>query len=353
MKRDENDWTDDAGRRLRDVLSREARTMHPSADALARIQARINERRASRPWLRIFTVGAAAMATAAVAVIAVTVIPSNGSHDDGGRQVAVSPTDITGAPSPTTSPSPSGVQQPADDGHQVAIYYVGKKADPQQRLYYEMFNRPVPPDKTFVGDAVEALLTTPPTDPDYVSYWPKNTTILGVTIHNDTQVVLDLSADAATAQPGSADNAAISIQQLLYTIHAAAPKIESLELRIDGTQVTSLWGSSITEPISLAEPASVLSPVWISYPANGATVATTFKFGGEASIFEANVSWRILMNGGVLKTGYSMADKGAPERGLWEASVMLQPGTYTIEAYEVSAKDGSATYVDSKVVTVK
>lgn len=353
MKHDD-EWTDDAGRRLRDVLSREARTIHPSPDALARIQARINERRATRSWLRIFTVGAAAIATAAVAVIAIAVIPSNGSHD-GGRQVAVSPTDITGAPSPSpaTSPSPSGVQQPAGDGHQVAIYYVGKKADPQQRLYYEMSNRPIPPDKTFVGDAVEALLTTPPTDPDYVSYWPKDTTILGVTIHNDTQVVLDLSADAATAQPGSEDNTGLSIQQLLYTIHAAAPKIESLELRIAGTPVTSLWGSSVTEPISLADPDSVFSPVWITHPANSATVPTSFTFGGEAHVFEAQVSWRILMNGGVLKTGYAMADKGSTERGLWQASIVLAPGTYTIEAYEMSAKDGSATYTDTKIVTVK
>lgn len=339
------DWPDDeAARRLRDVLAHEARAIHPSPDALVRIQQQIREQRGHR-WLRTFAVSAAALATAAVAIFAVIVMPSRNTHDNNRVPSAVSPS--------ATVSSPSATQKPATDEHAATIYYVGKLADPQQRLYFETVNRPVPTDKAFVRDAIEALLTTRPNDPDYVSYWPTTTTIRGVTIHNGTQAVVDLSAAASTPAPGGEGKAAISIQQLLYTIHAAAPKIDSLELRVDGAPVTSLWGSAVTEPVSLADATSVFSPVWITEPANGATVAQAVTFGGEASVFEATVSWRILMNGDVLQRGSAMASKGAPERGVWQASVVLSPGTYTIEAYEVSAKDGSPMYVDTKVITVK
>ncbi|MBX5447122.1 MAG: hypothetical protein IRZ27_01200, partial [Acidothermus cellulolyticus] len=43
---------------------------------------------------------------------------------------------------------------------------------------------------------------------------------------------------------------------------------------------------------------------------------------------------------------------GAPAQGDWSASVTLPPGTYTIRAYELSAKDGSITYLDDKTITV-
>lgn len=351
MKHDQDFPDDDAARRLREVLAQEARSVRPSPDALAQIQARIRAQRAHRPWLRAFAVTAAAMATAAVAVIAVVVVPSHSGHDNGRQVGGLSQSGNTAhTPTPTT-PSPSHV--PATTDHKTSIYYVGKLADPQQRLYFEMVNRAVPADKAFVRDAVEALLSTPPNDPDYVSYWPSNTAILGVTIHNDTQAIVDLSSEAKTPASGGDGKAGISIQQLLYTVHAAAPKINSLELRIEGTSVTSLWGSDVTEPIALADPTSVLSPVWITSPANDATVATAFTFGGEASVFEATVNWRILMNGGVLKQGAAMADIGAPGRGLWKVSIVLQPGTYMLEAYEASAKDGSPMYLDTKVVTVK
>lgn len=344
--RHEGDWPDDeASRRLRDSLAREARAIHPSPDALVHIQRKIRDRRGGAGWLRTFAVSAAALATAAVAIFAVIVMPSRNTHDNNHVPPAVSPS--------SPAPSPSATQTPPTVEHQAAIYYVGKLADPQQRLYREVVDRPVPADKAFVGDAVEALLTTPPTDPDYVSYWPAATTIVGVNIVNGTQAVVDLSSEAADPAPDALGKAGISLQQLLYTIHAAAPKIDSLELHIEGQPVTSLWGSEVKEPISLADPNSVLSPVWITSPANGATVASAVTFGGEATVFEATVNWRILMNGGLLKQGAATADKGAPERGLWQTSVVLSPGTYTIEAYEASAKDGSPRYVDTKVITIK
>ena len=166
----------------------------------------------------------------------------------------------------------------------MTIYYVGKLADPLQLLYSETVLRPQPADNAYIGDAVNALLTTPVNDPDYVSYWPAGTTVLGVSIQNDTKAIVDLSAGAATAAPDALDMGAISAQQLFYTVHGAAPKIDSVELRIAGKPVTSLWGSDIAEPITAEPPWQVFAHVWITSPADHATVAQAVTFGGDAIV---------------------------------------------------------------------
>ncbi len=68
-------------------------------------------------------------------------------------------------------------------------------------------------------------------------------------------------------------------------------------------------------------------------------------------MFEGTVHWQILRNGGLMKQGSVNASAGAPERGTWSVTVDgLTPGPYTIRAYEVSAKDGSITFLDDKAI---
>jgi hypothetical protein len=349
MSRRDEDWPDDeAARRLRDVLGNEARSIHPSGDGLARIREKIRDRRQSRrSWLRPLAVAGAAAATAAN-VVAVVVIAPGGGGDGGGRPAADgSPTTGAVSPPPSSSTAPTPT---ADATHPVTLYFIGAKADPQQLLYPETVMRVPPAGKAFISDAVTALLTTPPTDPDYINGWPQGTHLLGATIKNDTEAIIDLSPEAADGPNGLGE---ISAQQLFYTVHGAAPKIDSLELRIDGTPVTQLWGAPITNPITAKEPFEVFAHVWITTPTQGATVASAVDFGGDAIVFEGTVNWQILMNGGVLKEGAAQASAGGPLQGTWRASVTLTPGTYELRAFEASAKDGSPTYVDTKTFTVK
>jgi spore germination protein GerM len=340
---------DETARRLRDALGHEARAIQPSGDGLSQIRQRIQARRhSSRGWLRPLAVSAAALATAAVAVIVVVVVPRN-SGDNSGQPSSVA-SSHSQAPSSSISTSPA---QATGAPRNVTLFYVGTRADPQQLLYREIVTRPSPAGNAFLKDAVTAMLTTPAADADYTSYWPTGVTILGASIRGGTVAVLDLSAEVADAAPGAQGMGAISAQQLLYTIKAAAPKIETLELRIAGQPVTDLWGSPISQPIAAADAWTVFAHVWITSPVDHGTVSSVVKFGGEATVFEANVSWEILRNDGVVKQGHSMADIGAPGRGTWQATVTLAPGMYTIRAFEASAKDGSPTYVDDKIITVK
>jgi hypothetical protein len=183
---------------------------------------------------------------------------------------------------------------------------------------------------------------------------------------NSTTAVVNLSSEASN---GPANEAAISAQQLLYTIIAAAPKIDSLQLQIAGVPVTSLWGTPVGATASSSAPASptatapgtltalpawqVWGHVWITAPLENAPVASSVNITGEASVFEGTVTWQLRSNGGVLKTGSVNADKGAPDRGLWSFTLDgLAPGQYAIRAYETSAKDGSVTYLDDKTFTV-
>ncbi|HEX7104368.1 MAG TPA: Gmad2 immunoglobulin-like domain-containing protein [Acidothermaceae bacterium] len=351
MSRHNHEWPDDeAARRLRDVLGNEARSIQPSGDGLARIREKIRARRQSRRgWLRPLAVTGAAAATAAIVVAVVVFVPgSDGDHT--GRPAADgSPTSGVVSPPPSSSSS-TAVSPSATATHPVTLYFIGAKADPQQLLYPETVMRVPPAGNAFISDAVTALLTTPPADPDYINGWPQGTHLLGATIKNTTEAVVDLSPEAANGPRGLGD---ISAQQLFYTVHGAAPKIDSIELRIDGTPVTSLWGSPITNPIKPKEPFEVFAHVWITSPTQGATVPSVVDFGGDAIVFEATVSWQILMNGTVLKQGFTNADKGAPAQGTWHDSVTLTPGTYELRAFESSAKDGAPTYVDTKTFTVQ
>jgi len=363
---------DDAARRLRELLAREARAITPSADGLAMIREKIRAHRPRRRnWVRAFQIGGAGLATAAVAIIAVAIAhnkPGGTNHPAATAAAASSPTPAASAPVvPPATPavsSPPAASGPAT--YPVWVYYVDKRRDPQQLLFRERAIWPSSPAHTFVKDAVSAMLATPAQDPDYTSYWPAGTTLLSASILNTTTAVVNLSSEASN---GPANEAAISAQQLLYTVIAAAPKIDALQLQIGGVPVTSLWGTPLGAATSSSPPASatatapgtitalptwqVWGHVWITAPLESATVASSFQIGGEASVFEGAVHWQILRNGGLLKEGTAQATVGAPDRGTWSVTVEgVTPGPYQIRAYEVSAKDGSITYEDDKLITV-
>jgi Immunoglobulin-like domain of bacterial spore germination/Sporulation and spore germination len=367
---------DQTARRLREVLAREARAITPSADGLTMIREKIRAQRPTRRnWVRAFQIGGAGLATAAVAIIGVAIAHNNSgsaNHPPATAAAASSPSPAASAPvvPPATPAASSAPASSALATYPVWIYYVDKRKDPQQLLFRESATWPSSPQHTFVKDAVSAMLATPAQDPDYTSYWPAGTTLLSANIVGGTTAVVNLSS---AASDGPANEAAISAQQMLYTIIAAAPKIDTLQLQIAGVPVTSLWGTPLnpTATASAGEVAGaaasgsaaasvtplpawqVWGHVWITAPAENATVASSVEIAGEASVVEGTVNWQLLRNGGLLKQGSVNATMGAPGRGTWSVTVSgLAPGPYQVKAFEVSAKDGSITYEDDKLFTV-
>jgi hypothetical protein len=81
-------------------------------------------------------------------------------------------------------------------------------------------------------------------------------------------------------------------------------------------------------------------------PLRGDQITSPLTIAGEASVFEATVSWRIVTAGGqVLAQGNVLASIGAPQRGTFTAQATFPQPYYGeagfVEVYEVSPKDGS------------
>jgi hypothetical protein len=228
-----------------------------------------------------------------------------------------------------------------------ALYYLHADGSRGPLLYREFHPRPA--TTAVIRDAVTAMLTEKPLDADYTSLWPGGTTVRGARVSGSTAYI-DLSARARRASAGGAAEAA-SLQQLVYTVTAAAPAVRRVQLLIEGHVPSTLWGHVDTRsPMARGPAIDVLGPVWLTV---APTIARGARFGGEASVFEATVSWEFRQAGRVVKAGHTNATTGAPGRGSWSAVADVPPGSYVLRAYESSAKDGTPTHIDDKPVTVR
>lgn len=288
-----------------------------------------------------------------IPVVLVAVLVSGctgGGADPAAVRGSVEPTIAAASPtaaSQSNAPSPAASRSTAAR----AVYYLSDTTN-GPRLYREFHRRPA--TTGVVRDAVEAMLTQPPLDDDYSSLWPTGTRVLNARVDRTVEGAIasvDLSRQATTGSAGGAAEAA-SLQQLVYTVTAAAPAVTAVQLLVEGKPPATLWGHvSTRRPIARGPAADVLGPVWILIPANG-RVARGGTFGGEASVFEATVSWELRRGGRVVKKGFTTASTGAPGRGSWSARADVPPGDYELRAFESSAKDGRETYVDDKPLTV-
>lgn len=268
--------------------------------------------------------------------------------------IAPSPSPLPPPPPPTGPPptAPAGSPQAPPSLRPVTLYYVADVGT-GLRLYRETHLRPA--TTGVVRDAVTAMLTEAPFDEDYVTPWDPATRLLGVKIDGDVATV-DLSAAAGTTRGGS-EAAEMAVAQLVWTVHAAAPAVEAVRILIEGKAPADFWGAlALVEPVERAPAETVLAPVWLDLSpqrrGDRVTVGRGDSFGGEATVFEATVSWEWVRNGKVVDEGFSTAEQGAPGRGAWSATVDVPPGDYVLRAFSSSAEDGRPTFVDDKDVRV-
>jgi hypothetical protein len=266
-----------------------------------------------------------------------------------GAPVAVAPQSPTAAaslappPSPSPSPSPAPSRQVEQLSVSRTVYYL-RDGGKGPRLYREVHPRPA--TSGVVRDAVTAMLSEKPLDGDYTSLWPRTTRVRGARISGTTAYV-DLSADARRGS-GGGEAEAMSLQQLVHTVVAAAPAVKAVQLLVEGKVVPDLWGHVDTrKPIAKGPQEEVLAPVWVL---TTGVVGRGGTFGGEATVFEATVSWELRRGSQVVKKGFTNASTGAPGRGTWSAKADVPPGDYVLRAYESSAEDGSELWVDDKPV---
>jgi hypothetical protein len=145
-----------------------------------------------------------------------------------------------------------------------------------------------------------------------------------------------------------------AIDQIVWTLTALAPEVQSVAFTVNGESVESFAGHvDTTAQFERAVDYEVLNPIQISSFNEGAELTAPFTVSGEACTFEANVIWKLSQNGVVVKEGFTTATSGCPDRGDWSISFEdLEPGEYTIEALEYSAENGSLFAFDDKTFTI-
>jgi hypothetical protein len=205
-----------------------------------------------------------------------------------------------------------------------------------------------------VRAGVEAMIAGPD-DPDYGSPWNPETEVLATSIE-EGRVTVDLSADARTANVGSA-GAALMVQQLVYTATDAAtrPKAD-VELLVDGEPAGELWGAVVWDgPIGREDPDDVRMLVQIDTPREGQVVAGPLTVSGEANVFEATVVWRILDDDGDLVDSSFVTTAEGFTFAPFEFGIVLDPGTYVVEIQEddPSAGEAGPPMTDTRRVTIE
>lgn len=241
-------------------------------------------------------------------------------------------------PSPSAgSASPSASAGTSAGSGAVAVYYVGNAGAAGVRLYREFRARPR--TDTVIRAAVDAMVNLRPSDLDYRSLWPAS-----AQIHRASKsgAVATVDMEAGPSAP-----AAMAIQQLVWTVTAADRAVTRVQILIQGRPLTPA-------PVARAAADDVLAPIWLLTPVHGASVPRTFTLSGDATVFEATVSWEVRQGANVVRRGFVTASKGAPARGSWQASVTVPAaGSYQVVAFESSAKDGTALFADTKTITVR
>ncbi len=239
------------------------------------------------------------------------------------------------SPSTTVSPEPVGTTN-------LIVYYL--KENNGMYLVREMHKV----RKTFgvARAALNELISVEPLSPGAFRILPENTQVLGISIE-DGLATIDFSREVLNANAGSVGES-LGIASIVNTL-TEFPTISKVMFTVEGKVENAIdwWGHTglYQQPFS-RDLSRVYEPViWVTVPVEGQVLAGVFTMRGSARIFEAMVSYRLTdINGNMLASGYTMASKGAPERGDFEEVISFAPssaGAGILEVYETSMKDGS------------
>jgi hypothetical protein len=337
---------------LREAFEARAERVQFGPDALGTIRGRIARRRGQRRRLlvSIASIGTGVAATVTAVVIGVAScapVPSPAPPTVGttGPGPSVGPT-----PGPTTTAGPSGVAV------RVPVYELGRTGAP---LLYREFRSTVVPADTLtdrIAGAVGLMLASPPLDPDYTTPWPAGIGVGAVTI-TDRVATVDLTGVAGATAIQDPAVAQAAVQQLVWTVTAVTADrnttLTGVRVTLGGSASTTLWGVAVGGALARADAVATLGAVWVVSPQQNDVVAGTFSVVLDGAVFEAAVRLRIRNGDGTVRSDQPvLLSAGAPARGGKTVALTLPPGTYTVEAYVVSVKDGSEQSLDGHQITV-
>jgi hypothetical protein len=366
--------TDPTGPSLHTLLEDAVSDVEPRL-GLAEIQARTRTRHRRHGWVWGAVAGVAATAAT---VAAVAVVADRSPEQRTEAPPATSPTPTPGTPQPTTTPtqeasaSPDPTAAPTAGGL-LPVYFVGDTpAGP--RLFREFLTDPTgaAQDNLTAGllSALELSIRGEALDGDFRTGWPGGGSPDGFNVEgagfgtggatSDTQMIsiaLGSEADLGVRPQGmSADQAALALQQLVYTAQAVVGDRLPVQFTgTDGVPLERLLGIDVADGVKAADAMQVLAPVWIIDPQEGSTVGSAFVVKGIGTFFEATVSWQLLQGQHVVQKGFTNSREGMT-RSEFEFGIKgVDPGEYTLRVYEadMSGGEGGGEPQDTKTVFVR
>jgi hypothetical protein len=233
---------------------------------------------------------------------------------------------------------------------QASIYFV---ADTPRGFKLFSEKRAIPNSNDFalsvISDLVAGKLT--PKDSNYTNLWSDKNIVNSITI-TDSEATIDLGTISLNV---GSDGEQRAIDQIVWTYLDLNSQVESVSFTVNGKKVESFAGHvDTTNPFTRAPSYDVLNPLQISSISEGDVLANPISVTGEACTFEANVVWKLSLNGKVIHEGHTTAKSACPDRSTWNVSLPeLNPGSYKFEVLEYSAEDGSLFAIDDKNFEVK
>lgn len=339
--------------RLRQALSSHAERVDVAQDALASIRTRVDR---SIRLQRRLTMSLAAIATSAAASVTAVLVGLGACTPP-----SVPPTPADTSTVTTPAPSDSATLEPAPTSASVPAYFVAEVRF--RPVLYREFRTVSLPDAGLparIRAALALSLAGEALDSDYGTAWPATASVRSVSVDSGVAVV-DLGG--ARQNSVGSEYAYAAIQQLVWTVTAVAADfgapLSGVRLRFDGQTLAELWGhvGGLDRPLTRADAMATLAPVWLISPQQGDTVGHTISVHVNGTVFEATMVVLVRnATGAELVRKSVLLDAGPPARGEARVSISLPAsapaGSYTIEAFFLSAADGSVQGMDDHVVTV-
>ena len=267
-------------------------------------------------------------------------------------------TDLTPAPSGSSSPS-SGPSTEPSDAPGASATPAGTTAETMiVRAYFVLGGEPgsaglvpvlrvVPKSAAVATAAMNALLAGPTAkeagDRIMTTAIPDGTGLLGVTIKNGVATV-NLSTEFDSG--GGAASLQYRLAQVVYTL-TQFTTVKSVVFQIEGQTVTVFGSEGIVldGPVGRADYTAQLPAIFVDRPAYGAAIGNPAKVSGNADVFEASFRAAILDGSGkTLVDQQVMASCGTGCRGTFSVTLPYTVGKAqygTLRVYDPSEKDGS------------
>ena len=271
-------------------------------------------------------------------------------------------TTTAGGASPNAGETPPPVQQesptPDEDANGATdeetvyeVWFVDKRGRFLQVAYRSQDSTPR------IGTAaLESLLEgSEAGDGKASSAIPAGTRLLDLGIA-DGLATVDLSSEFESG--GGSFSMLARLAQVVFTI-TQFPTVDRVAFEIEGepVDVFSAEGIVLDEPQTRADFDEIAAPIVVESPRPGATVTSLVSVTGNANVFEATVSLRIVdAAGDVLVRDFTTATCGTGCRGDYSTKLKFEVADAQagfIEVFEESAEDGSPLFTVRLPVTLQ